>query len=102
MTKKIAVLAAALVLVLISAAACAANEDPVVTQSGSVNKNQSITQSSQQANRGTGEQGNGAGEPAVNQKQIERETQRMKEEGVVDKNGKPAPGVDLNDYPGLG
>lgn len=95
MTKKIAALAAALVLVLISAAACTANEDQVVTQSSSADENQSVTQSSQQTNMGTGE-------PEVNQKQIERETQRMKEEGVVDKNGRPAPGVDLNDYPGLG
>ncbi|WP_322200212.1 hypothetical protein [Acutalibacter intestini] len=102
MTKKIAALVAALVLVLISAAACAANEDRGLVQSSSVSENQSITQSSQQTSTGTGEQGNGAGEPEVIQKQIERETQKMKEEGVVDKNGRPAPGVDLNDYPGLG
>ena len=36
------------------------------------------------------------------QKQIERAVERMKEEGILDENGQPMPGVDLNDYPGLG
>lgn len=34
--------------------------------------------------------------------QLDREIQKMKDEGVLDENGQPAPGVDLNDYPGLG
>lgn len=45
---------------------------------------------------------NKAIEPEVDQKQVERNVQKMKENGIVDQNGKPAPGVDLNDYPGLG
>lgn len=36
------------------------------------------------------------------QEYIERETKKMKEEGILDENGQPLPGVDLNDYPGLG
>ena len=51
MTKKIAVLLAVLVLVLISAAACTANEERVVAQSSQANEDQVIAQSSQQTAR---------------------------------------------------
>lgn len=38
----------------------------------------------------------------MDEEQLERELQKMKEDGILDENGQPAPGVDLNDYPGLG
>lgn len=98
MTKRIAILVIVLVLVLISTAACRANEDQVMAQS------------SQQTNAGMSAEKDGdetgtsnkASKPEMDQKQVERGVQKMKENGIVDKNGKPAPGVDLNDYPGLG
>ena len=34
--------------------------------------------------------------------EIERANKKMREEGILDENGQPMPGVDLNDYPGLG
>lgn len=98
MTKRIVILVIALVLVLISTAACRANEDQIIAQGG------------QQANAGMSTEkdgnktgtGNKAGEQEMDQKQVERNVQKMKENGIVDQNGKPAPGVNLNDYPGLG
>lgn len=36
------------------------------------------------------------------QKEIKKELDKMKEEGILDENGQPMPGVDLRDYPGLG
>lgn len=36
------------------------------------------------------------------QKKIKKELDKMKEEGILDENGQPMPGVDLRDYPGLG
>lgn len=36
------------------------------------------------------------------QQQINRALQQMKKDGILDENGQPMPGVDLNDYPGLG
>ena len=98
MIKKITVLAAALVLVIISAAACAANDQQVSAQSSQ----QTSADASDQVQGNVGGAKDATGSSEVNQKQIERETQKMKEEGVVDKNGMSAPGVDLNDYPGLG
>lgn len=98
MIKKIMVLAAALVLVIISAAACAANDQQVSAQSSQ----QTSADASDQVQGNVGGAKDATDNSTVNQKQIERETQKMKEEGVVDKNGRPAPGVDLNDYPGLG
>lgn len=38
----------------------------------------------------------------MSEEEYERELQRMREEGILDENGQPMPGVDLNDYPGLG
>ena len=98
MTKRIAILMVALVLVLISTAACTANEGRVEPQSSS----QTNASMSSYEDRKETESSNKTDEPEMNQKQIERETQKMKENGIVDENGKPAPGVDLNDYPGLG
>lgn len=98
MTKRIAILVAALVLVLISAAACKANEDQVIAQS-SQQTNAGVSTEEDGDKTGTG---NKAIEPEMDQKQVERNVQKMKENGIVDQNGKPAPGVDLNDYPGLG
>lgn len=34
--------------------------------------------------------------------QLDHEVEKLKEEGIVDENGVPAPGVDLNNYPGRG
>lgn len=98
MAKRIAILVVALVLVLISAAACRANEDQLIAQSSQqTNADMSTVEDGDKT--GTG---NKAIEPEMDQKQVEREVQKMKENGIVDQNGKPAPGVDLNDYPGLG
>lgn len=98
MAKRIAILVVALVLVLISAAACRANEDQLIAQSSQqTNADMSTVEDGDE----TGTE-NKASEPEMNQKQVEREVQKMKENGIVDQNGKPAPGVDLNDYPGLG
>ena len=38
----------------------------------------------------------------AHQEEIEQEALKLKEQGIVDEYGIPAPGVDLNDYPGLG
>lgn len=38
----------------------------------------------------------------MDQEQLNQEIQKMKDEGILDENGQPAPSVDLNDYPGLG
>ncbi len=38
----------------------------------------------------------------MSEEQLKMEIQKMKDEGILDENGQPAPGVDLNDYPGLG
>lgn len=98
MTKRIAILVIVLVLVLISTAACRANEDQVIAQS-SQQTNAGMSAEKDGDETGTG---NKASEPEMDQKQVERGVQKMKENGIVDQNGKPAPGVDLNDYPGLG
>ena len=36
------------------------------------------------------------------QEEVNEATQWRKEQGILDEHGQPAPGVDLNDYPGLG
>ena len=38
----------------------------------------------------------------THQAEIERAAEELKEKGIVDEHGVPAPGIDLNDYPGLG
>lgn len=38
----------------------------------------------------------------MSEEQLMEEIQKMKDEGILDENGQPAPGVDLNDSPGLG
>lgn len=98
MTKRIAILVIIMVLVLISTAACRANEDQVIAQ-GSQQTNAGMSAEKDGDETGTS---NKASKPEMDQKQVERGVQKMKENGIVDKNGKPAPGVDLNDYPGLG
>lgn len=99
MTKRIAILVIVLVLVLISTAACRANEDQVIAQQSSQQTNAGMSAEKDGDETGTS---NKASKPEMDQKQVERGVQKMKENGIVDKNGKPAPGVDLNDYPGLG
>lgn len=98
MTKRIAILVIVLVLVMISTAACRANEDQVIAQS-SQQTNADMNAEKDGDETGTS---NKASKPEMDQKQVERGVQKMKENGIVDQNGKPAPGVDLNDYPGLG
>lgn len=98
MTKRIAILVIVLVLVMISTAACRANEDQVIAQS-SQQTNADMSAEKDGDETGTS---NKASKPEMDQKQVERGVQKMKENGIVDQNGKPAPGVDLNDYPGLG
>lgn len=34
-------------------------------------------------------------------KQVEKDVREMEDKSIIDQNGKPAPGVDLRDYPGL-
>lgn len=57
--------------------------------------------------------GNGDGDPDASgngqthtqeytDEEMRREIQKMKDEGILDENGQPMPGVDLRDYPGLG
>lgn len=38
----------------------------------------------------------------IDEEQLKRELQKMKDAGILDENGQPAPGVDLRNYPGLG
>lgn len=38
----------------------------------------------------------------THQAEIEEAARELKEKGIVDEHGVPAPGIDLNDYPGLG
>ena len=42
------------------------------------------------------------GTVACGTSQVEKDVQEMEDKGIIDQNGKPAPGVDLRDYPGLG
>lgn len=110
MIKKITVLAAALALIITSAAACATNDQQVSAQSSQADKGQVAAQSSQQTDVGAngvgqGDEGRKPNEingSVENQKQIENEVRKMKEKGLIDENGRPAPGVDLNDIPALG
>ncbi|MFG6330419.1 MAG: hypothetical protein K1W28_01105 [Lachnospiraceae bacterium] len=51
---------------------------------------------------GTSQGNRPAGQEEIDPEQMEKEIQKMKDEGVLDENGQPMPGVDLNDYPGLG
>lgn len=63
-----------------------------------------------QAATNAGEKGGGGGHNSASvppwngwtQEDVNKAVQRMKEQGVLDENGQPMPGVDLNDYPGLG
>lgn len=36
------------------------------------------------------------------QERVKQAIDQMKKDGILDENGQPMPGVDLNDYPGLG
>ena len=84
--------AAALALVILNAA-CSAQE-PSPPKSGSEAKPKVTAENSAQAE---------ATPPSKEEQEwIKREIEKMKEEGILDENGQPAPGVDLNDYPGLG
>lgn len=38
----------------------------------------------------------------THKEEIEQAALELKEKGIVDENGVPAPGIDLNDYPGFG
>ena len=38
----------------------------------------------------------------THREELEQGALELKEKGIVDEHGVPAPGVDLNDYPGLG
>ncbi len=38
----------------------------------------------------------------THREEIEQAALELKEKGIVDENGVPAPGIDLNDYPGFG
>lgn len=80
MTKKIAALTLAFFLITIGTAAC---KDKDVQQE---NQSNSYTYTYED----------------MSEEEYERELQRMRDEGILDENGQPAPGVDLNDYPGLG
>lgn len=84
MTKKLAALAAALFLVTIGTAACRDKNVQQENQSGPSNQPNPYTYED------------------MSEEEYERELQRMQDEGILDENGQPAPGVDLNDYPGLG
>lgn len=92
MRKRIAIFGAVLVWMLLSAAACT-TEEP-----GSAGRPRA------NLNAAAGDQGAPEAPPPSEeeQKRINSEIQKIKEEGILDENGQPAPGVDLNDYPGLG
>lgn len=80
MIKKLAALFMALFLMMTGAVACGGNgdEDPDASGNG-----QTHTQE-------------------YTDEEMRREIQKMKDEGILDENGQPMPGVDLRDYPGLG
>lgn len=81
MTKKLTALAVAFFLITIGTAAC---KDKNVQQENQSNPSNPYTYED------------------MSEEEYERELQRMRDEGILDENGQPAPGVDLNDYPGLG
>lgn len=84
MTKKLTALAITFFLMAVSITAC---KDKDVSQENQTNQ-------TNQTNPYTYE--------GMSEEEYERELQRMRDEGVIDENGQPMPGVDLNDYPGLG
>lgn len=77
MDKRLTTLAMILFFVMTGAAACGDNED--ASQDNRTNRYEEM-----------------------DQEQMMEEIEKMKEEGILDENGQPMPGVDLNDYPGLG
>lgn len=79
MIKKVTALVMVLLLLTMGTAACGAGE-----------------------NRDTSGSSQAVMPESMDAEQLEREIQKMKDEGILDENGQPAPGVDLNDYPGLG
>lgn len=81
MTKKITALVIVLFLVTLGTVACGTSEDKDVPQSNQTNTRENIENK---------------------KKQVEKDVQEMEDKGIIDKNGKPVPGVDLRDYPGLG
>lgn len=92
MKRKMKFAVAALALVILNAA-CSAQE-PSSPQGGSEAKPKVVAGDSAQVE---------ATPPSKEEQEwINREIEKMKEEGILDENGQPAPGVDLNDYPGLG
>lgn len=93
MSRKAAILATTLVLVLLCAA-CANGGEPVRTQSSQG--------TSPQTAAGAQGQAEATPPPEEEQQQIKRDLDKMKDEGILDENGQPKPGVDLRDYPGLG
>ena len=94
MKKKFAILLAMLVFLVPVFGACSSEDG------------QNASQGSPKANVKTvvgDTRGGGATPaPAEEQERVKRELEKVKEEGILDENGQPAPGVDLNDYPGLG
>lgn len=80
MMKKLTALMMVLCLLTMGTAACGAGEDPETQQSSQV-RNVYET---------------------MDDEQMMKEVQKMKDEGILDENGQPMPGVDLNDYPGRG
>ena len=76
MTKKITALVIVLFLVTIGTAACGTSEDKDVPQSKQTNTQENIE---------------------TKKRQAEKDVQEMEDKGIIDQNGKPAPGVDLRD-----
>lgn len=77
MKKRLTTLAMVLLLVMAGAVACGDNGD--VSRENPTNRYEEM-----------------------DSEQMMKEIEKMKEEGIIDENGQPMPGVDLNDYPGLG
>lgn len=78
MTKKLTVLLTILFLTMTGTAACGGDGETEKPQSTQTNPQEYTNE------------------------QMLIEVQKMKDEGILDENGQPMPGVDLNDYPGLG
>lgn len=96
MTKKLTAFILGLFLVAIGTAACGVSEEKGVPQ-GNQTSTQENTENTESDQTNTEER-----QLSDRDKQIGREALKLKEKGIVDQHGRPAPGVDLRDYPGLG
>lgn len=99
MAKKLKIFILGLFLVTMGTAGCGVSEDRDIPQSNQVNVQENTENKENEDNNQTDTQEH---QLSNKEKQIGKEALKLKEKGIVNQHGKPAPGIDLRNYPGLG